>query len=273
MKLTYLYGILLLVLSACETKVEEKKPIVIGDSTTIVTEQNEFYRQNNTKDISPTNKNSSEKQIHTMMVQVDSMQSAKKLEEVSASSQKTALRGFTINFTECDIVFDGLSAHAINERQNERTSNSVAYVVDGGNISEMLVQIQTLTEVKAEQRLFTKLFIELENEIVELQDLGKYISSWTTLQGKENKFVSLNIGNTQFFEVTHEKLVNALDRELRKKKKNKQVLQSGMTLLKNTKNYSDSPCLVKVVSSQWRIIGKADGKRVQKLIQFDIPLR
>ncbi|HOZ52077.1 MAG TPA: hypothetical protein PLU17_09480 [Chitinophagaceae bacterium] len=269
MKQTVVFFLSIVFFSACKEETKPAKPILMGDSTTIVTETNDLYLQNLTEDISPTNKKSSEGKIATMMMQVDSAKSVQKLER---ENNPAPLSGFTINFSECEVVFDGLSAHAIQNTQDERTSNSVSYVKDGGNLNEMTLQVRGLDEVKVEQRTYTKLSVSnASQESFILNDLGKYISNWSTLAGIETKYVSLGMNSLSFFQIDHTKIKNAVDRELRKSKKSRQEIQQWMDLIQKTNSYSDAPCKLELVSAQWRIIGKKNGKRVQKLIQFDIP--
>jgi hypothetical protein len=255
-------------LFSCKDQSKEKRPIVLGDTSMIVTETDERFLQNNTDDISPTNKKSSEGKITSMMMEVDSAKSVKKLEEEKSSPP---LSGFTIHFAECDVVFDNLTAHAIQNSQDERTSNSVSYVMDAGTMDEMSLQVSGLDEANVEQRIFTRLKVEALSDNFVLNDLGKFISTWSSLAGKGFKYVSLSNNSLQFFTVENGKIKNAVDRELRKKKKTRQEIQEWMKVIKKTNSYSDEPCKIQIVSAQWRIIGKKNGKRVQKLIQFDIP--
>ncbi len=264
----FLLAIAILLGLSCNEEKGPATPIVLGDSSTIVTESNPQYLANETNDISPANKKSTEGQITNMMTQIDSAQSVKKLEEKNTS---IPLKGFQISFAECEVVFQGLSAHAIQSSQDERQSNSVAYVWDAGNMFEMALQVKGLDEVKVEQRTFTRLYAEQGAEAYGLNDLGKFISAWHTLPGKNNQFISLGNNSLQFFPVDHQKISNAVDRELRKRKKSREDIQRWSSLLKQTNSYTDVPCKLLMVSGQWRIIGKQNGKRVQKLIQFDIP--
>ena len=143
---------------------------------------------------------------------------------------------------------------------------------DGGNLSEMTLQVRGLDEVKVEQRTYTKLSVSnASQESFVLNDLGKHISNWSTLAGIETKYVSLGMNSLSFFQIDHTKIKNAVDRELRKSKKSRQEIQQWMDLIQKTNSYTDAPCKLELVSAQWRIIGKKNGKRVQKLIQFDIP--
>jgi hypothetical protein len=257
-----------LLLPSCSDKAPAPKPIVMGDTTLIVTETTDEFLDNFTEDISPTSKKTTEVKITQMMEEVDSARTAQKAEVPTAAT--AVLKGFTINFSECTVVFDGLSAHALNASQDERTANSVAYVRDGGNLMGMSLQVNGLQEVKVEQRLFVKLAVRHGDEEYILDDLGKFITNWSMLATSNNQYTSLDQAAMDFHALTPAKLKNALDRELRKKKRSRQEIQEWMKRIEKTKSFSDEPCLLKLVAGQWRIIGKANGKRVQKLIQFDI---
>lgn len=256
-------------INSCKEKsTKTNTSLSLGDSTTIVTEYDSNYLVNNINDISPVKKQSAEKQITSMMVQVDSLKASQKLEN---ETDPKMVKGFEINFNECKVIFDGLTAHALNLSQNERNTNSVSYLKDAGNIVEMKLFVDGLQDVKVEQRVHTKLYIIQNEKSYLLNDLGKYISPWFNLASKENTFVSVSNNSAGFFEVNQQKIKNAFDRELRKKKMPNKEIAENLKLLDKTNLYSDAPCIVKIVSSQWRIIGKRDGKRVQKLIQLDEP--
>lgn len=260
---------LLVLLCNCKESNKTSIPIKLGDSTLIVTEHDSTYLQNFTNDIAPAKKKSSESQITKMMVQVDSLKASQKMEQETNTNQK--LNGFTINFEECSVVFDGIAAHALNETQNERASQSVSYLKDAGTFLETKLEVSNLSELRAEQRLFVKLSIEYNGETMVLHDLGKFITQWYPLAGKNNRFVSVSSNSLQFDNVDATKIKNALEKELKKKRKNKEEISKWMKAIAQTKSYSDAPCALIPSSSQWRIFGKVDGKSVRKLIQFDIP--
>lgn len=258
---------LLLFLISCEEKIQNPKPIPMGDPNSIITETDTQYLKNFTNDISPTRKKSSESQIASMMVQVDSLKSTQKLEDETSNS--APINGFNINFNECSVVFNNLYAHALNNTQDERKSNSVSYLKDGGELLEMKLQITGLDEIKVEERLTLQLAVEKEGERYILYDLGKYITEWYNLAGKDRTFISVGNNSLEFNEVNQQKIKNALVRELSKKKKNKESTALWMKAIENTKIYADAPCKILISSAQWRITGKSKNKRVQKLIQFD----
>ena len=76
----------------------------------------------------------------------------------------------------------------------------------------------------------------------------------------------------QFHAFDKGKLRNAFDRELRKKKIVNSEINTILKKIDNVTSYSDEPCKIVIATVQWRIFGMKDGKKVQKLIQFDQPL-
>ncbi len=260
---------LISLLSACEEKPSKiGKPILLGDESMIVTETDSFYLQNYTNDITTIRKKNSESSIAGMMAQVDSAKTVQKLEKESESLQQVS--GFTIRFKEFTAVLDGIKAHTINTKQNELTDKSVSYVLDEGDVMNMKLKLDGLVKAKVEQRFFTKLYIEKNNELIELTDLQKFTTEWFSLPSKNNLFVSLGTNALSFHSVDHNKLKNALDRALRKQKKDRKEIQSWLNSIEKTNAYTDAPCVVKVNSIQWRVKGEVNNLPVQKLIQLDI---
>lgn len=268
-KILYSLTCILLLQACAEKQNKAGKPIVMGDPSMIVTETDSAYLQNFTEDITPQHKKG-EGAITKMMVQVDSANAAKQLNE--ENHQAAPLAGFTIQFNECKVVFDDLSAHAININQDERKANSVSYVIDRGNILAMKLEVEGLENTTVEQRIHTKLQIEHQNQTYIIQDLNKYISAWYNLVGKDQMFISVGSNSLQFFPFNAAALKNGFDRELRKKKQSRAVIESGLKAIEQVHSYMDAPCAVQIVGAQWRIKGTYQGKKIQKLIQFDIPL-
>lgn len=269
-----MYLLLFVVLTgvfSCKESLKNKVPIRLGDPSLIVTESDSTYLQNMTDDIAPVKKKSTVAQISQMMVQVDSLKTSQKMEAEEESGIAEKLSGFTINFEECDVLFDGISAHALNATQNERQSQSVSYLKDGGSFMEARIDISKLSDIRVEERLFVKLGIENNGETIILTDLPKYITQWYNLAGKGSRFVSVGNNSLEYDKLDPAKLRAALDKELKKKKKNKEESQVWINSIAKTRSHSDSPCKLVPTSAQWRIWGTQNGKSVRKLIQFDIP--
>lgn len=260
-------------LLSCKENVVNKIPIILDDSSLIVTEVDTQYLKNITEDIAPVGKKvkSSATQISQMMAQVDSMNASKKLEQEVVEKVDIHIKGFEIHFAECNVTFENVEAHALNNTQNERATNSVSYLLDVGSMLDTKLEIHQLEDCSVEQRLFIKLAILHQDQTIILHELGKNITDWQILAGKNNRFVSLSSNSLVYDQADGNKIRLALEKTLKQKRKNKDEIKEWMSAVAKVNKSSDAPCKLIAVSSQWRIVGKKDGKNIRKLIQFDIP--
>lgn len=240
-------------------------PIRIGDSTLIVTEKDTNHTKNYVKDIS--NREQDEGEIARIMVQVDSVKVAEELEQFTAADSN--ITGFNITFANCKVVFQGLEAKALTE-QNPEKSRSVSYLVTKGDLAKMKLKIIGLKDISIKERIYTKLKVANKGEEYLLKTMGRKISDWFPLAGKENIFIALGDNSFQFNNLTNAKLKLALEKELRAKNIKENKIQEWMQLIKNTNDYTDAPCKLYVSTAQFRIRGKSSKGSVNKLIQFDI---
>lgn len=260
-------------LIACgEKETGIKKPIVMGDTSTIVTEQDEQYLENYTQDIAPNNHKSSAKKIAQMMVEVDSIKASRALEESNEPQVKAPVNGFTISFNEFDVVFNGIQGHSANANQNEKTASGVSYIFDDGEWKGMKIQVSGLTEVTIQQKLSTRLSMAFDKETILLPSLGVYQSSWYNLVGKGNVFLATGSNSVQFSDLNNQKIKNALTAALKSKRKKAAQITEYMNAVKRTNSAVEAPCKIVVSALQFVIKGKKDGKNVKKLIRFDIPV-
>ncbi len=240
-------------------------PIRIGDSSLIVTEKDSNYLKNFVKDISK--KEQDESEIARIMVQVDSVKVAEELEEFTAAD--STIVGFTIEFKDCKLVFQGLEAKALTE-QNPKQNRSVSYLVTRGDLAKMKIQVKGLKETSIKERIYTKLKVKHKEEEYLLKSLGRKISDWFPLAGKDNIFVAAGANSFQFNNLTNKKLKIALGKELRAQNMKEDKIQGWMHLIRKTNDYTDQPCKLYVSTAQFRVRGKTKNGSVNKLIQFDI---
>ncbi len=241
------------------------KHIRLGDESMIVTETDTNNLKNYTRDISQTEQDEGE--IARIMVQVDSIKVSEELATFTASD--STLNGFSVEFAKCKVVFDGLGAKELTA-QNPETNRSVSYMVTSGDLAKMKLKVIGLKEVAIKERIYTKLKVANGDEEYLLKSLGRKISNWFPLAGKENVFIALGDNSFQFNDLSNAKLREALKKELLAKKKNQSEINEWMQRVKNTNDYTDAPCKLYVATAQFRISGKNEKGAVNKLIQFDI---
>lgn len=269
----YFLIILFFTLLSCKENVVNKTPIILDDSSFIVTESDTQFLSNITEDIAPVGKKvkSSATQISQMMAQVDSMNASKKLEQDAVEKVEVNIKGFEIHFEECNVTFENVEAHALNNSQNERATHSVSYLLDAGSLLDTKLEISQLEDCRVEQRLFVKLAIVNKDQTIQLNELGKNITDWQILAGKNNRFVSVSNNSLIYDQADGNKIRTALEKALKQKRKDKDEIKEWMTIVAKVNKPTDAPCKLIAVSSQWRIVGKKAGKNIRKLIQFDIP--
>jgi hypothetical protein len=270
--LKYLIVSILFFFNSCkeESNIMKNKSFQLGDQSTIVTEKDSTFLQNFTEDISLTGNSNSNKDIAKMMVQIDSLKVQKKLSEELATSKFN--ESFKIKFSDCEIIFDNLMANELSPQQPEK-NQSVSYVVSEGELKELRFIVKGLKEVTVQQRVYTVLQIENDGAIFTLSSLGKKISDWYNLAGKDSLMVSVGRNSIQFKDQHQSALRNAAEKSMLAKRKNQTYIQSVLQKMNNTKNYTDAPCVLKIVTAQYKIKGKLNGKSVSKLIQLDIPIQ
>lgn len=256
----------LFIIGSCKNgTLREKKPIVLGDTRTIVTETDTNKLLNYTEDISL--RKQDESQIAKMMVQVDSLKTTQKLEK---TLNEGPIVGFKIDFGDCQVVFDKLEAKEL-KPQDPTTSRSVSYLVTKGELSEIKIKVDGLNSISVSERIFTKLKVDNGSETLLLNALGRKISDWFNLAGKDNMYISAGPNSFQFNDLTNAKIKEAVTKELTTKNKKENETQAWMEAIKNTRNYTDAPCKIYVSSAQFRLKGTTkEGSNVSKLIQFDI---
>lgn len=259
--------------TACEEKKQGgNKPIHLGDPAGIVTETDSTYLKNVTDDISPNQVQSSESEITDMMVQVDSAKASAALEtEAETNEAPAVLSGLTVSFSEGSIILNGIEAHTLNRKDPDPKANSVSFVYDAGEWKEVKLGVNGLNDVRVEQRLMTRLAINYNDEPVLISSLGRYTSPWYNLPGNGKQFVSLGTNSITYMAIDGAKIKQAAQTDINAKKWSTDKKKAAIKTLQPIRSFRDKPCLVLVKSIQWRISGIHAGKKIQKLVQLDLP--
>lgn len=260
-------------LTACEEKKQGgSKPIHLGDPAGIVTETDSVYLKNFTDDISPKQVQSSESEITDMMVEVDSAKASAALEtEAETNEAPAVLSGLTVSFSGGTIILNGIEAHTLNRKDPDPNANSVSYVHDAGDWKEMKLAVNGMNDVRVEQRLMTRLAVNYNDESVLVSSLGRFTSPWYNLPGNGKQFVSLGTNSITYMAVDGAKIKQAAQSDINAKKWSADKKRAAIKTLQPIRSFRDKPCTVLVTTIQWRISAIQAGKKVQKLVQLDLP--
>jgi hypothetical protein len=256
-------------ISACgdQPSGNKKGAIVLGDSSTIVTEKDARYLQDLVLDIEPA-------------MPAPEQEAAPQKPEVPAPAtvsvpQKTEppATGFTIDFGNVKAVITGITTREF-QKQNPEKDAGVSYARSTGNLAQSTLVLYGLKDVKVKQRYQTSLYVESDLGKLVLDNLGSYISDWVEISGKTSgKTVELDLKALQhpkFKSFSNAALKNALSRAAKKQNLKRAILNKWLAAVKRTRDAGDPPCKVELQNVQWQISGvDAKGKRIFKTVRID----
>jgi hypothetical protein len=245
------------------------EPIKLGDSSTIVTEKDSQYLKDDVMDLVP----SQRLNIDTAVPAPKKDKEAAIRDTAVASAKEQTMAGYTINFGDAKIVMAGLQAKDA-RRQDPEKEDGLTYSLRSGNIASSKLYIYGVKNATIKQRYQSRLMLKSNLGSVDLRDLGLYTSGWNTVPASQSGTTATinlsSLNNIGYAQVNNNKIKNATDRELRKRRTNSRTIQSWMKEIKRVRNANDEPCDIILDNVQWQISGTdAKGKTFRKTIRVD----
>jgi hypothetical protein len=267
----YIISGTLLLVSSCGNNpdTQNRAPIKLGDSSTIVTEKDSQYLKDDVMDLVPTQRLN----IDTTVPTPKKDKAAAIRDTAVAPAKEQTVAGYTINFGDAKIVMAGLQAKDA-RKQNAEREDGLTYSLRSGNIASSKLYIYGVKNATIKQRYQSRLMLKSGLGSVDLRDLGLYTSGWNTIPASQSgttATINLNsLNSIGFSQVNNNKIKNATDRELRKRRTNSRTIQSWMKEIKRVRNANDEPCDIILDNVQWQISGTdAKGKTFHKTIRID----
>lgn len=247
-RILYLLPVVVITISCNNQKItnnNSNKPIILGDSSTIVTEHDAKYLQDfDFGDAVPMAAPSLQSEVVTPATDT----------VIEATNTVSVADGQNIAFGSVKMMFVGLNLKEI-RKQNPEKEDGLTYTLLSGQMNKNKLSISGVKQVRVRQRYQTRLSLSSDLGLVDLRDLGMYTSEWSNLPYKNGVIEMTGLDKVDFTQVNNAKIKSALDKELRKRKTNSKVLQSWMNEVKSVRNANDKPCDVILDNVQWQISG------------------
>lgn len=245
-------------------------PIILGDSSTIVTEKDSQYLRDMVMDIQPVTVPQKEE---TAPAKDTATKKQAVKDTVSAVKQEAAVPGFTIDFGDAKVVLAGLDAGQP-KRQDPQRENDLSYSLRSGEPGKGKLVFYNAKNVTVKQRYQSRLLLKSPLGTVDLRDLGLYTSGWNTVpaaaKGNTQSFDLNALLRPSFSQVNNNKVKNAADRELRKRRAGSKTIQSWLKEIRGIRGANDKPCEIELDNVQFQISGTdAKGKPFRKNIRID----
>lgn len=270
----------ILVLQSCgEDNPNKGKPIVLGDSSTIVTETDPTYLQDFVADI----KTQPQAQpVEQAQADTAAKQQAPKQEEPAKETQQTAEqpkqeaptgKGLTMAFKEVTVFIPNISVRTY-KQQDLTKANGASYELSSGNINGNQIKTSKGNVTRVSQRYQTIVVAKNELGTLVLESLSK-LSDWQALKGGSNSYniSGLDARNLDYIKASPASIKNAVSRAARNKRMSRNTEQKWVNSVKNVRSANQKPLSVVLRSVMWKVEGKDEkGKPFQKQIRMDIPL-
>ena len=246
-------------------------PIVLGDSSTIVTEKDSQYLRDMVMDIQPVT--APQKEETTPAKDTAAKKQPLKDTATAAGRQEATVPGLAIDFGDAKVVLAGLDA-AQPKRQDPQRESDLSYSLRSGEPGNGKLVFYNAKNVTVKQRYQTRLLLKSELGTVDLRELGLYTSGWNTVpaaaKGNTQSFDLNALLRPSFSQVNNNKVKNAADRELRKRRAGSKTIQSWLKEIRSIRDANDKPCEIELDNVQFQISGTdAKGKPFRKNIRID----
>lgn len=263
-----------------------KGPIVLGDSSMIVTETDPEYLGDLVDDYNPIvkqpviqNAAAEETSAPTPAEQTSTPenQTAETTTPENPGAEKTAVEaptgeGLRVDFNEIAVFIPNINTTSFSH--SARNKNNAAFMLTEGTLGGNKLEFSGTGKVtRVIQRYRTVLAIESKSGTLVLPALAQ-TSNWETLDLKNNtaSLSKLQPEKLQYLKVNQNRIRTEVTKVTRANKMNRNDQQDYLNAVKNVKAANKKPMLVKMEYVIWQISGHdAKGRSFSKELRIDLP--
>lgn len=259
---------------SCDTNPTPKKrgAIVFGDSSTIVTETDPRYLNDNVQDIVIADQ-VKEADSPVIIAKADTAKTEVKKEEAETPKNN---KGLSAPFKDCNIFIADVQARS-GRKINWDKDKDASFTLEEGELNGKTLTIEGMKISKVMQRNQTAVMLKTSSgKSFKLPSLASSTSEWQSLKGNNGQYTITGLGNGQLkynARFTFKALRNATQKLARNNRMSRKEEQKLMNSIKNVRNPNQSPCSIALQSVIWKISGKdARGKLIERELRIDLNL-
>jgi hypothetical protein len=261
-------------------------PIVLGDSSTIVTEADPQRLQDLVTDLKPTITSSEPKDTEETAAKTPPK--GKAPDTVSKAATPVAAKqpapatpaapaaitgnGLKADFNIMSLLITNIAAKQ-SGNPNLSHANGAVYTLQSGTINGNLIKV-TSNVTKVSQRYQTVVVLKNELGVLPLESLSN-TTDWAPLKGlnKIYRIAGLDDKSLEAPEANKSDIHAAVSKAAKRHRFSRKKVQDWENSVRNVKAVNQKPLFVTLRSVMWKIDGKdAAGKVFSKQIRIDIPL-
>ena len=257
-------------------------PIVLGDSSTIVTEADPQRLQDLVTDLKPNITSSEPKDTEETAAKTPpkgkAPDTARKAAPVAAKQPAPAApaalngNGLKADFNIMSLLITNIAAK-LSGKPDLSHANGAVYTWQSGTINGNLIKV-TSNVTKVSQRYQTVVVLKNELGVLPLESLSN-TTDWEPLKGLNNiyRIAGLDDKSLEAPEANRSDIHAAVSKAAKRHRFSRRKVQDWEASVRNVKSVNQKPLFVTLRSVMWKIDGKdAAGKVFSKQIRIDIPL-
>lgn len=252
-----------------EHSTKSRGPIVLGDSSNIVTETNVALLQDQVTDLKPVI--ASEQPAPTEAPADTAAQQPAETAPATTAVQPQTGYGLSVPFKEVIVFIPGISTRSYGKPDLQK-AHGATYELTGGKLNGTQLRISGGQVTKVSQRTQTMLILKDGSDKLVLESLPKQTSGWEVLSGGNNGVYSINGLEGRDLEYklpSGNALRNAVQQAARRDRLNRADTQEWLDAVKNLRDANQAPAAVVLRSVIWRV----EGKGFNKELRIDVPVQ
>ncbi len=259
---------------------QNNRPIVLGDSSTIVTEKDPKKLQDLVADLKPDIPTAENKDT-TPVAQTPTQKAADTAKKTTtavpvqkqAQPEVSAQGGLTVDFNIASLIIPNVVAKQAGNPDLSH-ANGAVYTLVSGNLSGNLLKV-TANVTKVSQRYQSVVVLKTDMGTLPLETLST-TTAWEALKGTNNniyKATGLDDKSLEVPEANKNTIRSAVEKAARRHRMSRKKIQEWQEEVHNVRSADQKPLFTTLRSVMWKIDGKdANGKIFSKQIRIDIPL-
>lgn len=261
LRILFLPSLLLLVSCTGEHNPKSHGPIVLGDSSAIVTVNDPALLRDEVPDLKPVFK-----EEDTLSTTKDTAAHP----DTPATTQALPKEGLVVPFKEITVNIPGIQTRSYG-KPNLQKAHGASYELTAGKLEGSQLRLSGgATASAVSQRYQTMLMLKDGSDELVLESLPRKSSKWVTLKGSGGVYTIEGLNQNELdYEMPSERtLRNAVQHAAHRARLNRRDTQEWLDAVRRLRSAKQPPAVVVLRAVMWRI----EGPGFQKDLRVDVPL-
>lgn len=263
-----------------------QRPIILGDSATIVTETDSQNLKDFVTDLHPTESTTTESdtsaKTDTTSQQLASTSTPAQQQpqtktptpapQAKEEKEKPVGSGLNVAFKDVTVYIPNIVTRSTHS-QNPQRSNGATYEFVSGNLNGNQIKLSGSGTATVAQRYGTMVVIKNDLGVLPLENLTT-TTNWQPLRGRNNNYVisGLEPSRLTYPKASPGAIRNAVIKAARRQRMSRRQEQEWVSSIRNVRTANQRPLITVLHNVEWKIQGRnAKGQQYQKQLRIDIP--